>query len=125
MTGVFGGFGRYGTTYNFHTTAQSWAGVANVDSSIYPLEFTNAGTITFEYNCSSDVDVRFRFERSPYPHTEPSYNTSAVTCNGSGTAQISVPSQGTNTFRSFLLYLDTRNKDIVINNIKIYDDDSE
>ena len=73
MTGVFGGFGRYGTTYNFHTTAQSWAGVANVDSSIYPLQFTNAGTITFEYNCSSDVDVYFKFERLSYPNTEPSY----------------------------------------------------
>ena len=67
------------------------------------------------------MDVRFRLEWQPYPDVDPSYNTSSVTVNGATetTYSIPIPSWGSNTFSSFILYLDDRDAPVVINNVQI------
>ena len=98
------------------TEAESWAGFANENTAIYPLVFEFGGKISFKAATATDtpVEVRFRLERQPYSDadpsaTEPSFNTSTVTITGS---EFSVcgryPSQGTNSFESLILYIDSR-----------------
>ena len=63
---TFGGFRHDSTnnTYTFPSSAQPWAGVANENSAIYPLNFENGGKITFNYenDSGSPINVRFRLE---------------------------------------------------------------
>ena len=85
-------------------------------------------TISFTGSVPSGeaVDVRFRFEFNPHPDTEPSYNTSAVTVSGSTETvyTIDVPSQGANTFSSFLMYLDTRDIGVSVSDVTVTVGDS-
>ena len=79
---------REGST--FPSGAESWAGFANDNTALYPLSFTEAGTISFDASVPSggSVDIRFRFERLPYPDTEPSFDTDTVTITGSETGEL-------------------------------------
>ena len=44
------------------------------------LTFGEGGSITFSgYTDGSSTDVYFKFEKNPYPDTEPSFNTVSVT----------------------------------------------
>jgi len=78
-------------------------------------------TFTGSVPAGGDAVVRFRFEANPYPNTEPSFDTGTVTVSGADAAtySISVPSQGANTFNSFLLYLDTRDVGVSVTDIAI------
>jgi len=65
-----------GPLYTFPSTTtdpdvKSWAGFANKHLAVYPLYFTEAGSVTFTGSVPSggDVDVRFRLEKAPYPRT--------------------------------------------------------
>ena len=110
FTGVFGGTAYDGSFYNAPTGAEPWGGFANEDVSLYPLSFVDGGLITFTGAASgTDAEVYFRFEYNPYPDTEPSFNTLPVTVSGMDGASYSIviPSQGTNTYSSFLLYVTT------------------
>jgi len=127
FTGVFGGASNNGNCYLFPNDAESYAGFANSNQEIYPLQFTNAGKITFDYDNTAntkDVKIRFRIERLPFPNVDPAYNTTTFTCPAgeSGSNEIEIPSQETNTFRSLLLYLDTRDVEIKLSNFEIIDD---
>ena len=104
--GAFAGATVVDDVYTFPSDADAWAGFANENSSLYPLSFPYGATLTFNAAAvDSDVDVRFRFEANPYPNTEPSFNTSAVTVSGAETSySIEIPSQGDNTFNSYLLF---------------------
>ena len=117
------------STYTFPSTgAQDWAGVSNSNDTMYPLEFTEAGAIQFTGAApNGDVDVRFRFEYNPYPDTEPSYNTVAVTVSGETetTYSVPVPSQGANTFSSVIMYLDTRDIGVVVKDVGIHNAPNE
>ena len=117
------------STYTFPSTgAQDWAGVANSNDTMYPLDFTEAGAIQFTGAApNGDVDVRFRFEYNPYPDTEPSYNTVAVTVSGETetTYSVPVPSQGANTFSSVIMYLDTRDIGVVVKDVGIHNAPNE
>ena len=117
----FGGAEKNDGVFVFPSSAESWAGYANTNDSIYPLSFPEGGIITFTASANSAVDVRFRLEWQPYPDVDPSYNTSSVTVNGATetTYSILIPSQGSNTFSSFILYLDDRDAPVVINNVQI------
>lgn len=117
----FGGAEKNDGVFVFPSSAESWAGYANTNESIYPLSMPEGGIITFTASANSPVDVSFRLEWQPYPDVEPSYNTSSITVNGATESiySIPIPSQGNNTFRSFILYLDDRDSSVVINNVQI------
>ena len=122
-TGVFGGavYGE-GGVFTFPTTAESWGGFANDNADIYPLTFSNGGTITFTASSAgADVGVKFKFEANPFPNTTPEFYTEVVTVSGATATEYSVtiPSQGTNTFNSALLYLTVQGVAVTITDIVI------
>ena len=110
------------STYTFPTGAQEWAGVANSNTSLYPISMPNGATVTFTAAApSGDVSVRFRFEKNPYPDTEPSVNSADVVISGTEekTYTVDIPAQGENTFSSFLLYVVERDIPVVVKNVKV------
>ena len=130
LTGVFGGVTYSGSNYNFPSWADSWGGVANNDASIYPLSFPNGGAVKFNGSApSGNVDVRFKFERLPYDSegnqeadTVPSFYTNYVTVSGSTINEYSVeipPQLVDNTYSSFLLYLDTRDRTVMLEDFEV------
>ena len=122
FTGVFGGTVYDGSFYNAPSGSQPWAGFANEDVSLYPLSFVNGGAITFTgATTGTDAEVYFRFEYNPYPDTEPSFNTLPVTVSGEGGASysIDIPSQGTNTYSSFLLYVTTTDAPVSLTDVSV------
>jgi hypothetical protein len=127
MTGTFDGFTYDETTstYSFPSSAQDWAGVANENTAIYPLKFEEDGKVTFTGSApAGDVVVRFRFEYNPYPDVDPAYNSTTVTVSGADEKEyeIAVPAQPGKTFSSFLMYLDTRDTDVVVKNVVVHAD---
>jgi hypothetical protein len=122
-----------GNEFTFPTGAQSWAGFAvggaSYESSgenIYPFSFADAGEVNFTASVpdGGSAEVRFVFEYQPYPNVTPSYNTETVTITGATPTnyQIIVPSQGDNTFSSFLFYVVTQDKAVVLGDVVISDD---
>ena len=107
-------------TYTFPTGAPDYVGFAN-NADIYPLSFEEGGTITFTASAATPTNVRFRFEANPYPNTEPSYNTANVLVNSAEATEytIEIPSQGTNTFSSFLLYVVERDQPVMVTNVVV------
>jgi hypothetical protein len=96
--------------YTFPSTdADAWAGFANQHIAVYPIRLTGAGSITFDASVPTgeDVNVRFRFEKLPFPATEPSFNTDHVTVSGDveSSYTINLPAQGANTFESLIMYI--------------------
>jgi outer membrane murein-binding lipoprotein Lpp len=122
-TGAFGGYIVADNVHTFPGTAEGWAGVANENADIYPLSFDNGGTITFTASSAgADVGIYFRFEKNPYPDVEPSFNTEIVTISGSTAKEytITIDAQTAgNTYRSALLYLNTRDVAVTITDITI------
>ncbi len=122
FTGVFGGTSMDGNTYLNPTGSETWGGFANEDVSLYPLSFSEDGEITFTgATAGTDAEVYFRFEYNPYPDTEPSFNTVAVTVSGTEEASytVAIPSQGANTFSSFLLYVTTLDSPVTLTNVTL------
>ena len=122
FTGLFGGTTYDGNYYTFPSGSEVWGGFANEDVSIYPLTFTDGGQITFTGSTAeTDAEVYFRFEYNPYPDTEPSFNTISVTVSGIDAApySIDIPSQGTNTYSSFLLYVATPDAPVSLTNVTL------
>jgi uncharacterized surface protein with fasciclin (FAS1) repeats len=107
-------------TYTFPTGAQDWAGFAN-NADIYPLTFAEGGTITFTASAAVPTNVRFRFEFMPFPDVDPAYDTEAVLIDSAEATEytIEIPSQGDNTFSSFLLYLVERDQPVVVSNVVV------
>ena len=134
FSGAFGGaqidtvnsLGRPQLIYTNPTGAESWAGFANEDASIFPFSFPNGGSVSFMgFTAGTDVDVNFRFEYQPHPNVDPSYNTANVIVSGGSTdAQsysVEVPSQGENTFSSFLLYVNTLDAGVTIYDVHVHE----
>jgi hypothetical protein len=129
FTGIFGGAELVGgTAFTFPGNAFEWAGFANENTELYPLTFEFGGQIQFTASVPSGgaVDVRFRLERLPYldsdpGRVDPSYNTEAVTVVGveEQVYTLDIPAQGTNTFESFLLYLNTRDVAVVVSDVRV------
>ena len=55
-----------------------------MNTDIYPLQFSEAGSITFNASVADGglADIRFRLEFNPYPDVDPSYDTETVTVSG-------------------------------------------
>ena len=100
-----------------------WAGFGNSDDSIYPIVMESGATITFDaYSVSNTpANCRIRFEYNPHPDVDPSYDTPSVTISNDvlTTYSINVPSQGANTFSSFLFYNETFGQTIYMTNFII------
>ena len=124
---AFGGAENSNDNFLFPSAAESWAGYANTNDNIYPLSFPDGGVITFTAASNSPVNVRFRLEFQSYPDVDPAYNTSSVTVNGptETTYAIAIPSQGNNTFSSFILYLDNRDIPVTIKNAQVTANNSQ
>lgn len=122
-TGVFDGTSVDNGVYYYPTGAQPWAGFANENAEIYPLSFPNGGVITFNASAeAADVVIHFRFERAPYPDTEPSFETTSVNISGSELREytVGIPAQDPeNTFSSTILYLQTRDAAVTLSGFKI------
>ena len=101
--------------------SESWAGFANEDASVYPFTFGDGGSITFNgFTNGAFADIYFRFEFNPYPDIDPSYNTTSVTLGPESTEYtLNIPSQGENTFSSFLLYVTTLDVAVTLNNVTV------
>ena len=123
FTEAFGGATVDGTTFTFPTGAEGWAGFANMNTALYPLSMPNGGTITFTAAVpdGGNAEVYFRFEKNPYPDTEPSVNSANVTITGAeeATYTVDIAAQGENTFSSFLLYVVTRDVPVVVKNVVV------
>ena len=121
----FGGATLAGATYAWPTGAEAWAGFSNDNASLYPMSFPNGGTITFDAALpagGTDTNVRFRFERLPFPDVEPSFNTDAVTVTGEGLTQYTITfgaQDAENTYSSFLMYLNEQDQGVIIKNIVV------
>ncbi len=119
FSGVFGGTYADANTYTMPTGSESWAGFANEDASLYPFTFGEDGSITFTGSTDgASAEIFFRFEKNPYPDTEPSFNTASVTLGAeSAEYTVNIPSQGGNTFSSFLLYVTTPDVAVTLSNV--------
>ena len=113
----------YTQTFSFPTGAQDWAGFANNNSSIYRLSYPNGGQVSFKATVAADAEVYFRFEANPYPNVDPAVVTSNVmllASNPDETAYtVDIPAHATNTYNSALMYVVTRDVDVVISEAKI------
>lgn len=117
----FGGAEITNEVFTFPSSADSWAGFANTNDNLYPLSLPSGGIITFTAAASGSVDVRFRFERLPYPEVDPAYNTSSVTVSGATETiySVAIPAQSSNSYRSIILYLNDRNSPVTIKNVQV------
>ena len=115
--GMDGSFDGDKSVIIFPASASGWAGVANSNTDLYPMKLgSTAPKIKFTASVpdGNEVVVRFKFENNPsnLGNTEPSYETGTVTVSGSTSTdyEIDLANQGDNTFSSFILYLNTRDK---------------
>ena len=120
---AFGGASIQGDEFNFPSSAEPWAGIANMDLSLYPFNFADGGSISFTGAVPSggSVNVQFKFEFKPSPDVDPSYTTAFETISGSTdqTYTIQIPSQGVKTFSNLILYIQERNTAVKIENLMV------
>ncbi|MCS5595095.1 MAG: carbohydrate-binding protein, partial [Porticoccaceae bacterium] len=123
MTEAFGGAIYEGETFTFPSNAEDWAGVANMNTELYPFNFVDGGYLSFTGSVPSGdaVDVRFRFEYMPYPDVDPAYDTQSVNVSGAiaDTYNIFIPSQGAKSFSSLIMYVEGRDIPVAISNIVV------
>ena len=125
FSGVFEGttYDAETSTHTFPTGAADFAGFANTVADGYPLSFPNGGEIVFvgAVPAGGDANVRFRFEREPWPNVDPAFETQAVTISGSDEViySVTIPAQGDNTFSSVIMYINERDVPVVVKGVVI------
>ena len=122
FSGVFGGTIANGSTYTFPSGVESWAGfAADAATADYPYAFPAGGTIEFTGSSDAAVDLYFKFEKAPFPDTEPSFATATVTVDGGAMEySVEIPAQDAgNTYASFLLYLTTQDTPVTLTNVTV------
>ena len=120
FSGVFGGSLADGNTYTVPSGSDSWAGFANEDASVYPFTFGEGGSITFSASAASPAEIYFKFEKNPYPDTEPSFPSETISLSTeTANYTVEIPSQGGNTFSSFLLYVSSNDVAVTLNNVVV------
>lgn len=118
-TGPFEGaaYDEETSTFSFPASAKSYAGFANTNTDLYPLLFDNGGCVTFNASAETDVRVRFKFERQPYPGNLPEMYTLFETISGSEQQYtLSIPASDDvgNTYSSFLLFIHPQDRDLPV-----------
>ncbi|MBL6662094.1 MAG: hypothetical protein ISP65_03860 [Flavobacteriaceae bacterium] len=124
--GAFGGAAVVGTTFNFPSTAEGWAGFAELAPAT--LSFPHGGKITFNAaTAGTDVALNFKFERLSFDaegngaaDTEPSFATEDITVSGTEATSytVTIPAQDAgNTYASHLLYLVTQDAEVTLTDI--------
>ena len=112
-----------GGVYTFPSGAESWAGFANMNTALYPMSFSEAGSITFNGSVADggSADIRFRLEYNPHPDTEPSYDAATVTVSGATPTSytVAIPSQGANTFSSLIMYVVTQDVGVTVTDVVV------
>jgi hypothetical protein len=122
--GTFGG-ATYSQTFNFPTGAgvESWAGFANNNTRIYPLSYPNGGQVSFKATVATNAEIKFVFEADVFPNVNPSVSTVNVPLLASNPANtvytVAIPANATNTYRSALMYVVTRNVAVSLSEIKL------
>jgi len=118
---AFGNTTLVDSVFTFPAAAESWAGFANLTTSVYPFEFPNGGTITFKASAATTTNIKFRFEFKPYPDVDPAYDTTNIEINTTALADytFTIPSQGTNTFSSLILYIVEKDQPVTITDIVV------
>ena len=126
FSGVFNGttYDAATSTFNFPRSAESYAGFANNNTTLYPFNFPYGGKITFTASVpNGDVGVYFKFEKDVYPDVEPRIHTDTVTVTGSTSATYTIEFSGSpvssDTYKSFLMYLATKETDVIIKDIYV------
>ena len=153
--------GENNDTFTFPSSAQPWAGFYNSQTEMYPLVFSNGGTITFTahmteatagstdttsppppsgpsgpsgpsdsdgtntlIDSSNSTSIYFRFEKNPYPDVDPAYNTQSIQISGTSPTEYTLdfPSQGNNTFSSFVFFITERDRPVVVQDVRVTDD---
>ena len=124
--GAFGGGDINGDIFTFPSGAENWAGFVNTNTDIYPFSFPDGGSLSFTGAVPSGgaVNVRFRFEWLPHPDVDPAYDTETVAVSGADEASysISIPSQGSNTFSSLIMYVVDRDAPVTVSNLVLSSD---
>ena len=121
FTGTFGGAYINCGNFIFPSGAEPWAGFANLNTDLYPFDFSNGGQITFDAKLiTSNVNIKFRFEKNPYPDVDPNFETEAIEINENETYTVTIPNRPSNErYSSFILYLIDRDIEINITNVKV------
>ena len=118
FTEAFGGSVIDGNSLTFPTGAEPWAGFANMNTALYPITFVDGGSVSFDASSDTPAEIYFKFEFNPHPNVTPLYQTSNISIDGSGSYTIEIPSQGENTFSSFLVYVVT--PDVAVNLTNVF-----
>ena len=133
---IFGGAARDEAThtYNVASAAQSWAGYANANQSLYPITVSVDHLIVFTASVPSggSADLRFVLESDPHPNNEVVVSAGEIEVSGSTetTYIITLPALGAQQFNSLLMYLDTRDTDVMVKHVTLiaesnYDSDGD
>jgi hypothetical protein len=133
---LFGGAARDEAkhTYNVPSAAQSWAGYANGNQSLYPITVSADHLVVFTASVPSggSADVRFVLESDPHPNNVVVVSAGEIEVSGSTetTYIITLPALGTQQFNSLLMYLDTRDTDVMVKHVTLiaesnYDSDGD
>ena len=133
LNGVFGGFIANGDYFEFPSTADDFAGVANTNDYFYPIDLPGGGTLSFMAEIpegGTDTSVYFRFENAPYPDNTSSFDTDPIVVSGGPKRYtIDLPAKGwEQSFGSFLMYIIERDQGVIVWDVSIdpqYDIDSD
>ena len=123
--GTFAGT-TYSQTFNFPTGAgiENYAGFANNNLAIYPLSFASGiNKVSFKATVATNAEIKFVFEKDLYPNVTPSVSTANVALLASNPAntlyEVVIPVSATNTYKSALMYIITRDVAVTLSEIKI------
>ena len=111
--------------FNFPANAEVWAGFANTNTSAYPLNFVAGGRVEFTAALppgGADTNVRFLFEKNPFPDVDPSFGVGPVTVTTTTMTRYVVeipPQPADNTYSSFLLYLNENDSPVIIKDVVV------
>ena len=126
-TGAFGGTTvDEGDIYTFPSGegVEDWAGFANTNEALYPLNFPEGGEVRFRAMIregDAATTIFFKFENAPHPDVDPFFETDQVVISG-GLADYSVeipPQDPNQDYRSFLLYLVERDQPVMMREIEV------
>ena len=84
----------------------------------FQLELFESKQIFFENGGSVKFDAMVLKKYLPHPNVDPAYDTAVHTIT-EGSNEIAIPSQGSNTFSSFIFYVVTPDVELTINSINV------